>query len=322
MSSQDTSKYIPLVVGSLIPLHVVLAGLTWILDDYFVTLEDEIRYIWPQRRSFSKFMFFWIRYYSIFLLIFDVVQIHVFARPGVKSNNLCLVIDPITRALGAILLWSVEIVMQLRIYALYGCSKRIAFINLSLFAGSIVGFMWILMFNHSRRAAVIASVVRLPLPGCPTVHEGIEWALWVPATIYEGILFAFALLKTFKSTVQILRSKSPFSLYSLLLRDNIAYFFGIAALLIFNNLMVVSLTHIPWFSYGPFHAAVGIMTTRMLIHLRKATVNTTIDIGQSLEMTGQRVDCSVATSAGVPGAQVNELGGIIRFARPVGSVVV
>ncbi|KAJ7922273.1 hypothetical protein B0H13DRAFT_124792 [Mycena leptocephala] len=242
------------------------------------TLEDEIRYIWPQRRNFSKFMFFWIRYYSIALLLFDVIQIHVFARPGITSNNLCVAMDTIIRVVGAVSLWSVEIVMQLRVYALYDCSKRIAALNILLFVGSIAGFMWILIYNHSRRATVIANVIHLPLPGCPSVHSGIEWAQWVP-----GILFAFALFKTCQSTLKSLRQDTKLPLHSLLLRDNMAYFFGIACILVFNNLMVVSLTHIPWFSYGPFHAAVGIMTTRMLINLRKATSTDSVDSG-SLDM--------------------------------------
>ncbi|KAF7348789.1 UBA-e1-C domain-containing protein [Mycena venus] len=279
--TQDASHLISLIIGNLIPLHVVLAGLTWILHDYFITLEDEIRYIWPQRLSFSKFMFFWIRYYSIALLLFDVIQIHVFARPGITSNNLCVAMDTIIRVVGAVSLWSVEIIMQLRVYALYGCSKRIAAINLVLFVGSIIGFMWILIYNHSRRASVIAGVIHLGLPGCPSVHSGIEWAQWVPATIYEGILFGFALFKTCESTISSLRKDGTLSLYTILLRDNILYFFGIAALLVFNNLMVVSLTHIPWFSYGPFHAAVGIMTARMLINLRKATAKEVVNLGSS-----------------------------------------
>jgi hypothetical protein len=104
--------------------------------------------------------------------------------------------DTIIRVVGAVSLWSVEIIMQLRVYALYSCSKRvrlsrpfnsahltvtqIAAINLVLFVGSIIGFMWILIFNHSRRASVIAGVIHLGLPGCPSVHSGIEWAQWVP----------------------------------------------------------------------------------------------------------------------------------------------
>ncbi|KAJ7811001.1 hypothetical protein B0H14DRAFT_2459801 [Mycena olivaceomarginata] len=301
---EDASHLIPLIIGSLIPLHVVLAGLTWILHDYFITLEDEIRYIWPQRLSFSKLMFFWIRYYSIALLLFDVVQIHVFARPGITSNNLCVAMDTIIRVVGAGSLWSVEIIMQLRVYALYGCSKRIAALNFLLFVGSIVGFIWILIYNHSRRAAVIAGAIHLGLPGCPTVHSGIEWAQWVPATIYEGILFGFALFKTIEKAISSFRKEGALSsLYAILLRDNIVYFFGIAALLVFNNLMVVSLTHIPWFSYGPFHAAVGIMTSRMLLNLRKATAKDVIN----LDSKRSELSFGTATSTLLNGTHLDPL---------------
>ncbi|KAJ7936436.1 hypothetical protein B0H13DRAFT_1853497 [Mycena leptocephala] len=72
--------------------------------------------------------------------------------------------------------------------------------------------------NHSRRASV-ASVINLGLPGCPSVQNG-----------RNGF-------PTFESTVSSLRKDSPLSLYSLLLHDNILYFFGIAGLLIFNNLV-------------------------------------------------------------------------------------
>ncbi|KAJ7457049.1 hypothetical protein FB451DRAFT_1407083 [Mycena latifolia] len=295
-STVSEGEYIHLVEGSLIPLHVVLAGLTWIIHDYFVTVEDEIRFIWSQRLTFSKAMFLWIRYYSIALLIFDAIQIHVFSVPGITSDHLCVAMDTIIRVVGAISLWSVEIIMQLRVYALYRCSKQIAIINAVLFAGSIAGFIWILVYNHARRADVIAAAIHLPLPGCPTVHSGsrsVSLLLLLinltsfdegsngPTTLYEGILFSFALFKTCQSASDVLRKNPGMSIYSLLLRDNLIYFFAVACLLVFNNLMVVSVTHIPWFSYGPFHAAVGILTARMLLNLQRATavdVITTADI--------------------------------------------
>ncbi|KAJ7642026.1 hypothetical protein FB45DRAFT_684541, partial [Roridomyces roridus] len=268
----------------LLKMSPTVVALTWILHDYLITLEDEIRYIWTQSSSPSKWMFFWIRYYTITLLLFDVIQIHVFSIPHITSPNLCVAMDTIIRVVGAVSLWSVEIIMQLRVYALYECSKRVVAFNLILFVFSIAGFLYILIFNHSRRASVIADVIHLDLPGCPSVHSGIEWAQWIPATIYEGILFGFALFKTFETTFVNLRRKTRLSLYELMIRDNIMYFFAVTALLIFNNLMVVNVTHIPWFSYGPFHAAVGIMTCRMLINLRKAADTDMIDMGWSEEL--------------------------------------
>ncbi|KAF9027401.1 hypothetical protein BDZ89DRAFT_1039492 [Hymenopellis radicata] len=266
-SDEENAKFVALFRGSLIPLHAVLVGLTWIVHDYFVTLEDE-----SQKMCFSKAMFLWIRYYSIALLIFDVTQIHVFSIPGITGDNLCVAMDSIIRVVGAVSLWSVEIVLQLRICALYKCSKKIALINALLFAGSIAGFFYILIFNAQRRHAVIADAIHLPLPGCPSIHSGIEWVQWVPATAYEGVLFAFALYKTSMSTAGRMKTGKKISLYSLILRDNIFYFLAIAVLLIFNNVMVVGVTKIPWFSYGPFHAAIGVLTTRMLLSLRKASV--------------------------------------------------
>ncbi|KIK60291.1 hypothetical protein GYMLUDRAFT_167680 [Collybiopsis luxurians FD-317 M1] len=290
MSSPEESQFLKLYIGNLIPLYVCLVAFTWGLHDYFVTLQDEIKYIWPQKFNFPKFMFFWIRYYTLILLLFDVIQIHVFTIPGVTSDRVCVAMDSVIRVVGALSLWSVEIIMQLRVYALYKCSRRasllfayssshvlsaiphqVAMFNFILFLGSIAGFLWVLIHNAQRRQAVIADAIRLPLPGCPTIHTGIEWAQWVPATAYEGILFGFALYKTASTTTAMLRRGDQPSLYSLVLRDNLLYFFGVACLLVFNNLMVVGLTHIPWFSYGPFHAAVGILTTRMLINIRKAS---------------------------------------------------
>ncbi|CDO74481.1 hypothetical protein BN946_scf184979.g36 [Trametes cinnabarina] len=198
-----------------------------------------------------------VRYYTLAALIFDVAQIHSFSHFQ-PSLNTCVWMDAMIRVVGALSLWGVEIVMQLRIYALYRLSKRVAIVNAVLFVVSVAGFLWILVHNGLVRASVIAQAKSLPIPGCPVVHTGIEWAQWVPATIYEGILFGYALWKAGENFVARLRRADgklvtrgwrP-TLYSVVLSDNLLYFFFIACILTFNNLMVVGVTHIPWFSYG------------------------------------------------------------------------
>ncbi|KIJ40402.1 hypothetical protein M422DRAFT_32257 [Sphaerobolus stellatus SS14] len=270
----NVAAFIALFRGSIIPLRSCLPGLVWVLHDYFLTIEDEIRYIWPHKWNVGKILYIWIRYYGIALLVFDVTQIHLFSRPGITNDTVCVAMDSIIRIVGAISLWSIEIVMQLRIYALYSCSRRVAFINFVLFLGSIAGFLWILVHNAVRRQSVIAQAIHLPLPGCPSIHSGIEWAQWIPATAFEGILLGWALFKTTKSSLGRWQEGSEISIYSLILRDNLLYFFGITCLLIFNNLMVVGVTKIPWFSYSPFHAAMEIMTSRMIINLYKVASKT------------------------------------------------
>ncbi|KIK66380.1 hypothetical protein GYMLUDRAFT_257732 [Collybiopsis luxurians FD-317 M1] len=329
MSDED-NQYLTLFEASVVPRRVCLVSLTWGLHDYFLTLEDEMVHVWPTNFNFAKFMFFWIRYYTLVLLLFDVVQIHVFAIPGIPSDNLCVAMDAIIRVTGALSLWAVEIIMQLRVFALYDCSKRIGIINFVLFLASIAGFLWILVHNAQRRREVIADAMAQSVVGCPSIHTGIEWAQWVPgkghhsdsdwkyivhpdseavffsafvpATAYEGLLFGYAVYKTFESNLARMVKGKRISLYSVLLRDNLLYFFGIACILVFNNLMVIVSTSSRVASYytvsrfsiretkrtflglatvvltvacRPFHAAVGILTTRMVLNIRKAATRTT-----------------------------------------------
>jgi len=268
-------EFVRLYTASLVPLRVIAPCLVWVLHDYFVTLEDEIRYVWSQRAGLGKYIFFFIRYYTILLLTFDVAQIHSFAIKGVPNKSLCVAFDPTICIVGAVSLWAVEIMMQIRIYALYNRSKKVAIFNGCFFALTIIAFASLAVINTQRRPSQIAAVMTFPIPGCPTIHGGLEWTLWFPATLFEINLFGFALYKSIRSFSARRKLNKRVPLIYLLLQDNIMYFFGITCVLILNNLMTLPSSGIPWFSFGPFHAALGIMTSRMYIHLRKFSVKMT-----------------------------------------------
>lgn len=53
----DEANFIKLYAGGLIPLRTVLPCLTWILHDYFLTIEDEVRYIWTETMLFEIHIF-------------------------------------------------------------------------------------------------------------------------------------------------------------------------------------------------------------------------------------------------------------------------
>jgi len=254
---------------NLIPLYVVLCSLVWVLHDYFITLEDEVTYIWKQPHNFARFMFFWIRYYTIVLLVFEVVQTYLFTLPGARTRELCFAAYLAIRIGGAISLWSVEIIMQLRIYALFDCSKKVALFNGILFLISIGLFLRLLIVNAFHRTDIIEPFIGLPLLGCPLVNCSGHWTLWVPATVYEFILFGLAMYKAATSSTARIKLNHRPSLTAVLLQENLLYFLVIGCILTFNNITVVGLTSIPWFGFGPFHASIGIATSRMFIHLRK-----------------------------------------------------
>ncbi|KAF9534643.1 hypothetical protein CPB83DRAFT_780309 [Crepidotus variabilis] len=268
-SESDQEIFERLFKRSKIPLYTCLPALTWVLYDYLLTLSEEAKYIWPQKRNFGTLTFFWIRYYTILLVVFDVAQIHSFAIPGVPTVDVCVAMDPTIRVVGALSLWAVEIVMQTRIYCLYGGSKKIAFYNGALFLASIVAWVYIMYNTAQHRKVTISSATKYHLPGCPTINGGIRWAVWVPATIFEANLFFLALYRAFLSISARTKINKRNSLIRVLLQHHLAYFLGITGVLIMSNVMAVGTPFIPWFGYAPFHAAVGIMTSRMHIHLIK-----------------------------------------------------
>ena len=113
---------------------------------------------------------------------------------------------------------------------------QVALFNTICFILSIAGFFVILTINAIRRPAVIAQAIHLPLPGCPTIHTGIEWAQWVPATAFEFVLFAFVAWKSLTRVVSIPRQEMRkigwgTSLYTVLIRDNMFYFIGLVLIL-------------------------------------------------------------------------------------------
>lgn len=159
--------------------------------------------------------------------------------------------------------------MQLRIYFLFNRSKKVALINGILFILSIAAFLCIMVINAIQRKTLIAHAVHLPLPGCPAINGNTQWALWIPAMLFEFVLFGFAVYKTAVSTAARMKLNERTSLTGILLHENILYFLVVAGLLILNNLMANGATGIPWFGFGPFHAALGVTTGRMMIHLQK-----------------------------------------------------
>ncbi|KAF8956178.1 hypothetical protein BDZ97DRAFT_203423 [Flammula alnicola] len=159
----------------------------------------------------------------ILLVVFNTLQIHTFAIPGVVTRSLCVAVDPMTQVAGAISLWSVKIVLQMRIYVLYKRSRKIATFNGILFAVSLALFLWIMVKNTIRWNLMIVQLVHLPLMGCPVINGGSQRAQWIPDLhyIYKAVVSTAAQTKL---------NRRP-SLTASLLHENILYFFVIACLL-------------------------------------------------------------------------------------------
>ncbi|KIM47051.1 hypothetical protein M413DRAFT_268663 [Hebeloma cylindrosporum] len=268
-----------------IPACISIACLTWVVHDYFITLEDEVTYFWSQKPRFGVLIFYWIRYYTIFLILFDtIVDIY-------KIRSSKIIICSLT--LGAISLWSIEFVMQLRIYILFNRSKRLAIFNGILFVISIAMFLWLFVENQLQdnnqgppppppghglppppgRGPPPPPGHGPPPPGhgpppppgppqmCESLAQNRKHAQWIPATLFEFILFGMAVYKTIVSSSARVDINGRRSLTAILLSDNIVYFFVAACVLIFNNHTFVCQLQLPFLGFGSVPCPVNYTTS-------------------------------------------------------------
>ncbi|KAF8900702.1 hypothetical protein CPB84DRAFT_1778704 [Gymnopilus junonius] len=114
-----------------------LAGLVWLIWEYVVTWHNEYRYIWGGSMNRVKYIYLFSRYFAI----------------AAQVVNTCLVFFPLSRlpvgrreceawllfmiVSACLLMLAVDIVIMLRVYALYNCSLRIALFLAFLLLGQI-----------------------------------------------------------------------------------------------------------------------------------------------------------------------------------------
>lgn len=96
-----------------------------------------------------------------------------------------------------------------------------------------------MVINAMNRERLIAQAVKLPLPGCPAINGGSQWAQWLPglflaalgfallissgiATLFEFILFGFIFYKAVVGARVRVNGRS--TLAAVLIHENIAYF--------------------------------------------------------------------------------------------------
>ncbi|KAG7087542.1 hypothetical protein E1B28_013499 [Marasmius oreades] len=97
-----------------------LAALTLMLLDHIYTLDVEIKHLWKRRAKISAYLFFVHRYFNPLAATFSVLSVFI---PSLPVNCYALVFS--REALLIFAQVMVVVILTLRIYALYGCNKRL-----------------------------------------------------------------------------------------------------------------------------------------------------------------------------------------------------
>ncbi|KAF8130278.1 hypothetical protein EV363DRAFT_1432182 [Boletus edulis] len=124
------------------------ASLTFLAWDSFVTLDDEVQYVWTMRnKSPFKWGYFFLRYGVILAHITHNILAESLAN-GTNPPILCKLWIAYIIAFTQLIQTTLELVLASRVFALYNRSKRIAFVLLILILTEVGGSARSLWVGH------------------------------------------------------------------------------------------------------------------------------------------------------------------------------
>ncbi|KAJ7182987.1 hypothetical protein C8R43DRAFT_1229204 [Mycena crocata] len=214
-------------------LHVVNAAQIYIacttsitIWDWLACLPQEWKYIWKSKSwSPIKVLYCLVRYYKLLTVV--VTDVWFFADWSESACAQYLIILP---ASAIPIDLSVELVLALRVYAIYGCDKRIGVFLLAIIVGflGVIIAVTVLAMDYTRLPSWPGPCIGKPSIAGPKFITGFYAA---PMTV-DMIMTALTLYR-----VQNRGGSS--SLMRRLVRDGLLYFFAITSLNLLNVIFFI-----------------------------------------------------------------------------------
>ncbi|KAI0371713.1 hypothetical protein BV20DRAFT_1051330 [Pilatotrama ljubarskyi] len=272
--------------------YCAMAADSWLVLDFIMMLPTEIQYVWNTRWNLSRLLFLWVRLFGIVLLTVNFgvtmtgghsVQVgykscrHSSNRSNYDPTRRCEFYFYWEGTAGSLMMWSVHVILQLRIYAMYRGSKRLAIFNIVFFIAEIITILIVYNYGIS-----IGTTLATPpgLTGCYGITTSFLFSIWLPALAFDMWLVVLALWKAVeRSREGVVVNGQRLDLLAVLIRDNVIYFMVIALGLLANTIM--------WFAApdGLAAAAVPISHASMIISGSRLLLNLFEASHRSLNVT-------------------------------------
>ncbi|KAJ6622843.1 hypothetical protein B0H10DRAFT_2013005 [Mycena sp. CBHHK59/15] len=203
-------------------LYFYFMAIAVLYYDHFLTFPLEFAYIWRRPKSRSTYWFFLNRYLTFFttvpITIFNFVDFdHDVCSKYALFRQILLVVQVVV----------VDLILSLRVYAMYGLDKRILYI---LCCGTVMGMGitgWSISAQQNSRALEDYSV-----PGCfiPLSHDSGSHlvAVWEALLAYDLLIFGIILFRSSRIRLRDTVASSSTPIMYLMLRDGALYFVAMA----------------------------------------------------------------------------------------------
>lgn len=236
------------------------AAAAWAIYDYLLTFPDEVDYIWRKPWRSGSLLFLWVRYYGLATMVFKIAvtpsTVHAMSRLADKPPNT----PPVAELMGFFLIFSVQVILQTRVYALY-MSRPLGLFNGALFVAGMIASLalWGLSRPFSCKAEIFQSTA-----GCTTGYP----TFWIPTIVFECWMGFLALYKFFDR----MRGARPVphgpDIVSVFLKDSAIHYVSVIVGVVIYNI-IGGKGGAPGNS-GFIQASMFIAGSRLVLHLRKA----------------------------------------------------
>ncbi|OCH87363.1 hypothetical protein OBBRIDRAFT_796292 [Obba rivulosa] len=220
-------------IDSHIPVvgRVAVAATAFIVWDTIIHLADEIEYIWQGRHLWTKWCYIFVRHVPYLVQGTILYLTDTVSAGRTFSHAQCR--DWIVYEFASVesIIVAVEVVLVVRVYAMYNGSKTIMILMVLRFLLEVSGMVTILIVTVPR----MTFADTCDITSMPRVFA----CYWLFSLSFETLLFALTLVKFLRSAAYHVHRKS---LFAVLLRDGVwAYAFIFAAML--SNTLMYQLVH-------------------------------------------------------------------------------
>jgi len=249
--------------------YIQVAAAAVVVYDHVTTIDLEFELMRKRRRSFVELLFIVNRYLGTALPVANLAISLLVTT--INYHKECSLRFNLSVWGTCVMLWSMQAIMQYRIYAMYRCSRKVLLFLIVCFTAQAVSMAWILAVLDKGSAVIVKQFPQIRL--CTAISPKNCYILWIPVILFEFILFGFALRKGLQHSMikgrVVLSPRSSVS--SVLMRDSILF----PALTATIYIISLAIWH-PFIQYGADIAAafVGVICrligSHLILNLRDA----------------------------------------------------
>ncbi|KAI5892405.1 uncharacterized protein SCHCODRAFT_02626086 [Schizophyllum commune H4-8] len=290
------------------------ACMVWVIWDWLISLDREVRAVWQEGRNLPKLLYVFIRYHTIGAMIFYFhhslykIDFQLINLEEVSDHLLSHCLADAKRnisyrwymAITQILSITVgEALVLLRINALYGWSRRLMSFTVALFvAEAVVGIVTTCITLTGGSEALLGSSEVLNCTADAKNMSDVNIAMWCTSMIVVCVYFVLVVLKTSSYLREIMITRGRYPLLALArnpqaapalytcVRDASMYFLLAFTCVLMN--LLLNLLHSPYVQVGSpwLVATYGVTSSKIFLNLKEVGLQTRMPLSMSDNFAG------------------------------------